>query len=57
MVVNKALGMGFEEGRNWLWENAAKERNIYGIPVLKQDEDKKPEVKSAGGKLALQGVK
>jgi hypothetical protein len=54
-IVNKALAMGIEEGRKWLWENASQENNIYGIPTMNQTEDKKPQ--QAGGRLALQGAK
>jgi len=53
-IVNKALSMGIEDGRKWLWDNASKEGNIYGIPTLTQAEDKKPA--PAGGKLALVGA-
>ena len=54
-IVNKALSMGLEDGRKWLWDNASKQRNIYGIPTINQSEDKKPV--QAGGKLVLQGAK
>ena len=57
-IVNKALSMGLEEGRKWLWHNASLQKSIYGIPSMNQSEDKKPaQPVQQGGRLALAGAK